>query len=140
MSTEAKSAKDIFTVYQQNVDKYLDSVKRSVPAYHQSITNAQQECVDAYENVMDSTITMQKEFAKQAGITTSVPEATLKVIREVAQEAINTTTVNNQMVVATIDTARQSIKVFNDNVKAYADLNKSIVQSWISPFATTKKN
>jgi TRAP-type mannitol/chloroaromatic compound transport system substrate-binding protein len=31
-----------------------------------------------------------------------------------------------------------SVKTFNDNVNAFADLNKNIIQSWITPF--TQKN
>lgn len=136
MSTEAKNPKDIFAVYQNSVNKYLDSVKRSVPRYHQSITNAQQECVVAYENMIGSAIALQKEYVKRTGIATNVPEATLKTIRDATEEAINTTTVNNQVVLATIDAAQQNVKAFNDNIKAYAELNKSIVQSWIFPFTT----
>ena len=121
MSTETKQAKDIFAVYQQNIDRYLDAVKRSVPKYHQSITNAQQECVGAYENVINSTITLQREYAKRAGITTSVPEATLKVIRDTTEEAIKTASINNQIALATIDAAQQNVRAFNDNVKAFAE-------------------
>ena len=138
MSTETKQAKDIFVVYQQNVDRYLDAVKRSVPKYHQSITNAQQECVGAYENVINSTITLQREYARRAGITTSVPEATLKVIRDTTEEAIKTASINNQIALATIDAAQQNVRAFNDNVKAFADLNKNIMQSWISAFTVIK--
>ncbi len=138
MSTETKQAKDIFAVYQQNIDRYLDAVKRSVPKYHQSITNAQQECVGAYENVINSTITLQREYAKRAGITTSVPEATLKVIRDTTEEAIKTASINNQIALATIDAAQQNVRAFNDNVKAFADLNKNIMQSWISAFTVIK--
>ncbi len=138
MSTETKQAKDIFAVYQQNIDRYLDAVKRSVPKYHQSITNAQQECVGAYENVINSTITLQREYARRAGITTSVPEATLKVIRDTTEEAIKTASINNQIALATIDAAQQNVRAFNDNVKAFADLNKNIMQSWISAFTVIK--
>lgn len=141
MSTEAKpttNAKDIFAVYQQNVDKFLDAVKQSVPKYHQSVTNAQQEYVDACENVINSTITLHKEFARKAGITTNVPDAALKVIRDSTEEAVKATSVNNQVALAAIDATQQNIKTFNDNAKAFADLNKNILQSWISAFTAGK--
>ena len=136
MSQETKAVKDIYAVYQQNVDKYLSSVKQSVPRYHQSVTNAQQEYVDACENVANSCITLQKEFARKAGITTNVPEAALKVIRDTTEEVVKATSIQNQIALAAIDAAQQNIKTFNDNAKSFADLNKSILQSWISAFAT----
>ena len=142
MSTEAKSsssnAKDVYGVYQQNVDKFLDAVKQSVPRYHQSVTNAQQEYVEACENVINSTIALQKEFANKAGITTNVPAAALKVIHDSTEEAVKATSVNNQIALAAIDATQQNIKTFNDNAKAFADLNKNILQSWISAFTAGK--
>jgi len=139
MSQETKAPKDIYAVYQQNVDKFLSSVKQSVPRYHQSVTNAQQEYVDACENVANSCITLQKEFANKAGITTNVPEAALKVIRDTTEEVVKATSIQNQIALAAIDAAQQNIKTFNDNAKSFADLNKSILQSWISAF-TTRNN
>jgi len=136
MSQETKAPKDIYAVYQQNVDKFSSSVKQSVPRYHQSVTNAQQEYVDACENVANSFITLQKEFVIKAGITTNVPEAALKVIRDTTEEIVKATSIQNQIALAAIDATHQNIKTFNDNAKSFADLNKNILQSWISAFTT----
>ena len=137
--TTTANPKDVFSVYQQNVDKIFNGIKQSVPQYHQSITNVQQEYLQAYENVVDSTITLQKEYAKKAGIATNIPEATLKVIRDTTEEFAKAASIQNQVALATIDATQQNIKTFNDNAKSFADLNKNILQSWISAF-TTKNN
>jgi len=126
--------KDVFSVYQQNVDKFFTSVKQSVPQYHQSITNVQQEYLQAYENIVDSSFTMQKEFARKSGIAANIPEATLKIIRDTTDEFVKATSMQNQIALATIDAAQQNIKTFNDNAKSFADLNKNVLQSWISAF------
>lgn len=126
--------KDVFSVYQQNVDKFFTSIKQSVPQYHQSITNVQQEYLQAYENIVDSSFTMQKEFARKSGIAANIPEATLKVIRDTTDEFVKATSMQNQIALATIDAAQQNIKTFNDNAKSFADLNKNVLQSWISAF------
>ncbi len=137
--TTTKQSKDIFSVYQQNVDKLFNGVKQSVPQYHQSITNVQQEYLQAYENIVDSTITLQKEYVKKAGIATNIPEATLKVIHDTTEEFVKAASIQNQVALATIDATQQNIKTFNDNAKSFADLNRNILQSWISAF-TTKNN
>ena len=126
--------KDVFSVYQQNVDKFFTSIKQSVPQYHQSITNVQQEYLQAYENIVDSSFTMQKEFAKKSGIAANIPEATLKVIRDTTDEFVKATSMQNQIALATIDATQQNIKTFNDNAKSFADLNQNVLQSWISAF------
>ena len=134
--TTTKNSKDVFSVYQQNVDKLFSGIKQSVPQYHQSITNVQQEYLQAYENIVDSTITLQKEYAKKAGIATNIPEATLKVIHDTTEEFVKATSIQNQVALATIDATQQNIKTFNDNAKSFADLNRNILQSWISAFTT----
>ena len=131
--------KDLFSVYQQNVDRFFNGIRQSVPQYHQAITNVQQEFLQAYENLADSTITLQKEYAKKAGMATNVPEATLKVIQDTTEEIVKASSIQNQVTLATIDATQQNIKTFNDNAKSFADLNRNILQSWISVF-TTKNN
>jgi hypothetical protein len=128
--------KDLFSVYQQNVDKIFNGIRQSVPQYHQAITNVQQEFLQAYENIVDSTITLQKEFAKKTGMATNIPDATFKVIQDTTEELVKTGSIQNQVTLATIDATQQNIKTFNDNAKSFADLNRNILQSWISVFAT----
>jgi hypothetical protein len=128
--------KDAFSVYQQNVDKLFTSIKQSVPQYHQSITNVQQEYLQAYENIVDSSIALQKEYAKKIGIAANIPETTIRAIRDSTEEFAKAASMQNQIALATIDATQQNIKTFNDNAKSFADLNKNILQSWISAFTT----
>ncbi len=137
-TTEKTSSKEVYGVTEQNVDKFFNGIKQQVPRYHQSVTNVQQEYLDACENIINSSITLQKEFARRAGITTNVPEAALKAIRDTTEGIVKASTIQNQITLAAIDATQQNIKTFNDNAKAFADLNKNILQSWISAF--TQRN
>ena len=134
--TTKVNSKDVFSVYQENVDKMFNGVKQSVPQYHQSITNVQQEYLQAFENMVDSSIAIQKEFVIKAGIASDVPSTTLKVIDDTTEEFVKASSIQNQIVLASIDATQQNIKTFNDNAKSFVELNKNILQSWISAFAT----
>lgn len=134
------NSKDVFSAYQENVDRLFNGVKQSVPQYHQSITNVQQEYLQAYENMVDSSITLQKEYVKKTGIAADIPEATLKVIHDTTEEFVKAASIQNQIALATIDVTQQNIKTFNDNAKSFADLNRNILQSWISVFTTKNNN
>lgn len=138
--TTQKNPKDVFSAYQENVDRLFNGVKQSVPQYHQSITNVQQEYLQAYENMVDSSITLQKEYVKKTGIAADIPEATLKVIHDTTEEFVKAASIQNQIALATIDVTQQNIRTFNDNAKAFADLNRNILQSWISVFTTKNNN
>ena len=137
--TTKVNSKDIFSVYQENIDKMFNGVKKSVPQYHQSITNVQQEYLQAFENMVDSSIAIQKEFVIKAGIASDVPSTTLKVIDDTTEEIVKASSIQNQIVLASIDATQQNIKTFNDNAKSFVELNKNILQSWVSAF-TTKNN
>lgn len=134
--TIQQSSKDIFSVYQENADKLFNGVRQSVPQYHQSITNVQQEYLQAFENIVDSSIALQQEFVRKAGIATNVPEASLKIIHDTTEECVKTISLQNQIILATIDATRQNIKTFNDNAKSFIDLNRNILDSWISVCST----
>ena len=134
--TTKVNSKDIFSVYQENIDKMFNGVKQSVPQYHQSITNVQQEYLQAFENMVDSSIAIQKEFVIKAGIASDVPSTTLKVIDDTTEEIVKASSIQNQIVLASIDATQQNIKTFNDNAKSFVELNKNILQCWISAFAT----
>ena len=54
----------------------------------------------------------------------------------VAEEFVKASSIQNQIVLASIDATQQNIKTFNDNAKSFVELNKNILQSWISAFAT----
>ena len=138
MSENKTNPKDVFSVCQQNVNKIFGGIRQSVPQYHQSITNVQQEYLQAFEGIVNSSITLQRDFAKKAGVATNIPEATLKVIRDTTEELSKAASIQNQVALATIDATQQNIKTFNDNAKSFADLGRNIMQSWISAF--TAKN
>ena len=95
--------------------------------------------MQAIENMIDSSITLQKEFVMKAGIASDVPTTTLKAIDNTTEEFVKVSSIQNQIALATIDATQQNIKTFNDNAKSFVDLNKNILQSWISAF-TTKNN
>jgi len=133
---QTPGTKDVFSVYHDSIDKIFTGIRQSVPQYHQSITNVQQEYMQAYENVVDSTITLQKEYAKKFGVATNIPQTTLKVMNDTTEEFVKAASIHNQITLATIDATQQNIKTFNDNAKSFADLNRNILQSWISAFAT----
>ncbi len=138
--TTTNSPKDVFGVCQQSVDNYLNGIKQTVPQYHQSVTSVQQEYLDAVENIGHSIISLGKEFARKAGITTNVPDAALKVVRDTTEGVVKATSIQNQVLLSTIDATRQNIKTLNDNAKSFADLNRNILQSWISVFTSSRNN
>ena len=136
MSNESnKSEKnDVFSTVEQTVDKQVKSTEKSFPNYQASVTSLQQEYTEAFENIVESSIALQREFANKTGINTALPEATETAVRKSNEQVSKVQDVQNKIALATIDATRQNIKTFNENAKAFADLNKSVMQSWLTAF------
>jgi len=131
---------DIFAVYNENVEKYFDNVEKSIPKYSQTIEELQQEYLQTCENVTKATLSLQKEFLKKTGWSINFPEVTQKVFQDTTDAFVKARSVRDQVILATIDTAKQNIKTWNDNAKTFADLNRNILQSWLSVFTVCKTN
>ena len=125
-------------MYKQNVQKYFENISKIAPQYFQSVTDLQKECMKTCEKTIDASISMQQEFAKKTGISTDVPTPTKTAITDTSKQIVQASTVGNQFVKTTIDATAQNIKTYNDNISAFAELNKNIVQLWSNPF--TLKN
>jgi len=138
VSKTAPEAKEIFVVYKQNVDKFFDDVEKSLPQYLQSIISLQQEYTEAWKNAFNSAISIQQEYATKSGLNTNVPAAYIKLINDGTEEIIKARSVQNKIALASIDVARQNIKSFNDNAKAFTDLNQNMLQSWISAWTPSR--
>ena len=136
MSNESnKTVKnDVFSTVEDTVEKQINTTEKSFPNYQTSVTSLQQEYTEAYQNIVDSTIALQREFANKTGINTALPEATENVVNKTNEQISKVQDVQNKIALATIDATRQIIKTFNENAKAFADLNKGVLQSWVTAF------
>ncbi|TRZ69843.1 MAG: hypothetical protein D4R96_02520 [Nitrosopumilaceae archaeon] len=126
--------KDVFGIYEQNIISSFATINREVPKYHQSITDLQHQCIQTCENTMKSVLSVQKEIVNKAGINANIPEVALNAIRDTNDGINKVYSVQNQIVQTALDATKQNIQTFNDNAKAFADLNKNIIHSWINVF------
>ena len=51
------------------------------------------------------------------------------MLRDMTEQFVKTASVQNQMIIATMDAAQENIKTFNENVKSFAEINKTTSQS-----------
>jgi hypothetical protein len=137
MSTQTPTS-DAFTMYKQNVQKYFENISKLTPQYFQSVTELQNECMNTCQKTINATVSMQQEFAKKTGLNTEIPDSAKTAIVDTNKQIVQASTVNNQWAKTTIDATVQNFKTFNDNVNAFTELNKNIIQSWVTPL--TLKN
>jgi hypothetical protein len=133
--TETKEA---YAVYKQNVNRYFEEAEKNVTQYIQAVSNLQQEFATAYKNAVESAIEFQQEAATKSGFNASLPPTYLKAINDATDEIVKTSSVQNKAVLATMEAARQNVKTFNDNLKAFTTMDANILQLWFSAWIPSK--
>ena len=136
--SKSQETKDVFGIYEESINNVFATIHKEVPKFHQAITDLQQQYMQTCENTMKAGISVQREFANKTGINTSIPDAALATIRDTNMEINKAYSLQTQMIQTSMDTSKQNFKTFNENTKSFADLNKNIIQSWMSLF--TPKN
>lgn len=132
----SESNLDFFAVYKQNVEKYFENMENSIPKYYQTLNELQQEYVQAWENMFKATISVQKEFAGKTGLEIEQTTIATKIVSDTTEAAIKARTVRDEIILTSIDTAKENVKEWNKRSQEFIDLNRKIAQSWISSFAT----
>ncbi len=127
MSSPSESQDDIFAICKENAANFFAEIEKSSPRYVQSASDLHQKNIEAWKNVINSTIAMEQEYAKKAGLQTPVPEATKNSIREFTEGVIKAYAAQNEIAVDTADATNRAINALNDNTITFAALNKNMV-------------
>ena len=139
MSNPSESQEDIFAVCKENANKFFNEIEKSSPKYVQSAINLHQKNIEAWKNVINSTIAMEQEYAKKAGLQTPVPEATKNSIREFTEGVIKAYAAQNKVASDAADATNRAITALDENAKAFSALNKNMVDSMMLVINQQKK-
>ncbi len=131
MSNSSESQDDIFAVCKENAANFFAEIEKSSPRYVQSTINLHQKNIEAWKNVINSTIAMEQEFAKKAGLQTPVPETTKKSIREFTEGVIKAYAAQNEIVSDAADATNRAINALDENTKSFSALNKNMLDSML---------
>jgi hypothetical protein len=139
MSSSSESQDDIFAVCKENTTKFFNEIEKSSPKYVQSAINLHQKNIEAWKNVINSTIAMEQEYAKKAGLQTPVPEATKNSIREFTEGVIKAYAAQNTVASDAADATNRAINALDENTKAFSALNKNMLDSMMLVINQQKK-
>jgi hypothetical protein len=139
MSSPSEGQEDIFAVCRENTAKFFTEIEKSTPRYMQSVFSLHQKNIEAWKNVINSTIAMEQEYAKKAGFRTPIPEETKKSIRDFTEGVIKTYAAQNNIAVDAADATNRAIEALDENTKAFAALNKNMADSMLLAINQQKK-
>ena len=92
------------------------------------------ECYKFWKNVVNTNVVLQKEFAEKSGYNFIVPKTTQNILMNVGDENTKYRLTTNKIAITTIESGKKNVKAWNDNVNTIVDLNRKIMQYWLTSF------
>lgn len=128
VSSENKSS-DLF---HQSINKYFKNVSINTATYLQSVSDLQQEIIKSRKKNAESAILLQKILAEKINSNVEIPEKSINIINDFAEQTNNAWNYQNQLLLKSIESLSKNIQAFNDNADAQIEMNKKMIESWIS--------
>lgn len=129
---DTEAANDIYSVFQQSFDKYFKMIKENASTYLQSVSDLQLEIIELRQKNVESAISLQKTMADKLGVDTKVPETSLNIATDFAEQTTKAWNFQNQLMLTSLEMLSKNIQAFNDNSKTFAEMNGKLLDSWAS--------
>lgn len=130
-----KSRNDDFELFENINKKYFLELEQNVPHIQQTLFDLQNEYYKLWKNHVTSQLSLQKEFFNKSVFDYSFPDATKDIIENMSNETIKFHSILHKMTIANIGQGKNYAKTLNDNSNTFVDLNRKIMQNWLSMFS-----
>ena len=115
---------NVYEVLNQSVTRLVDEVAKAQPQYSQSVSNLQLDYIQTIKNTVQNTIAAQKQISDATGVSFNVPftgqyaEQMRNQTNEITNNIVKAVQTNNQVVVNSLDAARDNIRIYNRTTDA----------------------
>lgn len=129
------SQKDNFDVLEKINQRYFLELEISVPHIQQTLFDLQNEWYKTWKNIVNASLSTQKEFQENSGYNFKIPDAAKTILENLSEKALKYRTVSNKIVITTIEASKKNVKTINDNADIFIELNRKIMHYWLSVFS-----
>ena len=132
--SENKKSKGNFDVIDQISKKYFSEVEHSVPHIQQALFDLQNEYYKTWKNAVNANIELQKEFLNTSEFNYVIPNRAKAIVENVSEETVKYRAFCNKIIIENIELAKKNAKTWNDSTDSFVDLNRKIMNYWLSVF------
>ena len=133
---------DVYDTLKENLVKAVDEMAKAQPQFSQSLSNLQIDYIQTTKNVIQNSVSAQKQVAANMNIPTlTVPysEQFAKQTNEITNNTMRIAGINDQLVINAIDAARENLRIYNRTVDAITDFSSNAAKAWVSLFSTQQQ-
>jgi hypothetical protein len=140
MSKNTETPNDIFQLIDKIANQHFLEIEHTVPHFQQIFFDLQNEYYKIWKNTVTSNFSLFKEFATKSGFDCTLSDPLKSIISNVNEEATKYRDACNKITIATIESSKKNAKTWNSNAKSFEDMNKKIMQFWLSAFMSKPTN
>ena len=127
----SSSATHIFDTARENFVRAADQMASVQPQYAQAFSNLQLDYMQTVKNVIENTISAQKQLVGSWNIPVSTPyiEQFTRQSNEITNNTLRAVGINNQLAIKVLDLARENLRIYSRTVDAVTDVNTNIAKA-----------
>ena len=136
---------NMYETIDQSVTRVVDEAAKAQPQYSQSISNLQLDYIQAVKSAFQTTLTAQKNLVDASNLSSNIPftgqygEQLRNQINEMTNNIVRVVQTNSQVVVNSLDAARDNIRIYARISDAVLEFNSDIAKAWTSYFSAPQQ-
>jgi len=76
----------------------------------------------------------KKNLQKKSGYNFTLPKTAQSILENIGDEVTKYRLASNKIAITTIESGKKSVKTWNENSNSFVDLNRNIIQYWLTAF------
>ena len=138
----------LFDVANENFTKLVNQSAKVQPEYAQAISNLQREYIEASRNAIQTTTSVQKQFANSnSGLNNVIiSDTTAPYIQNLVKQSndftnniVRMTDINNQVTINVLNALRENVKNYSKTVETTAEFNSNLAKAWTSSYSSVQQ-
>jgi hypothetical protein len=120
----------VFDTVKENFVRTVDEMAKVQPQYSQAFSNLQLDYIQAAKNMIQNTVSAQKQFIGSLNVPVSSPysEQFTRQSNEITNNTLRAVGINNQLVINAVDAARENLRIYNRTVDAVTEFSNNIAK------------
>jgi hypothetical protein len=130
-AVESSNAAHVFDTVKENFVRAVDEMAKVQPQYSQAFSNLQLDFIQTTKNIIQNTISSQKQFIGSWNNPVSTPyaEQFTRQSNEITNNTLRAVGINNQLAINALDLARENLKIYNRTVDAVTEFGTNIAKT-----------
>ena len=125
------SAIHVLDTARENFVRAADQMASVQPQYAQAFSNLQLDYIQTVKNVIENTISAQKQLVGSWNIPVSTPyiEQFTRQSNEITNDTLRAVDINNKLAINAVDAARENLKVYSRAADAVTEFSNNIAKA-----------